>query len=335
MTVLLTLYLVRVKQGVQVREKMAEILQEREALFRQMTETRKLQAQAIRNARLAHDEVFSRIITNNPLVKNIFRYVEAISASLEPVLITGETGVGKGLIAEAVHRVSGRPGRLVSVNVAGLDDAMFSDSLFGHKKGAFTGAEKDREGMVAGAARGTLFLDEIGDLRTSSQVNLLRLLQEKTYTPLGSDVVKKSDTHIIAATNRDLRRRAVEGGFRQDLYFRLSAHHIEVPPLRMRKEDIPLLVGHFIQEAARSMGKPAPEPTPELLSLLSVYHYPGNIRELRAMLYDAVALHSSGPFLSMESCLSKKPCARRTITRGSRRCYWASRARRSTVALPG
>ena len=252
--------------------------------------------------RLEHDEAFSPIITNNPGMKNIFRYVEAISVSREPILITGDTGVGKGLIAEAVHRLSGRPGRLVSVNVAGLDDAMFSDSLFGHKKGAFTGAEKDREGMVASAAGGTLFLDEIGDLRTSSQVKLLRLLQEKTYAPLGSDIVKKSDTHIITATNQDLRKLAAEGQFRQDLYFRLSAHHIEVPPLRQRKEDLPLLVGHFIEEAARSMDKPIPEPTPELLTLLSVYHYPGNVRELRAMLYDAVALHRAGPFLSMESC---------------------------------
>jgi len=252
--------------------------------------------------RLAQEEVFSRIITNNPVLKNIFRYVEAISTSVEPVLITGETGVGKGLIAEAVHRLSHRPGKLVSVNVAGLDDAMFSDSLFGHKKGAFTGAETDRDGMVTGAAGGTLFLDEIGDLSTSSQVKLLRLLQEKTYTPLGSDVMRKSDARIVAATNQDLRRLAADGRFRQDLYFRLSGHQVEVPPLRMRKEDIPLLVGHFIEEAARSMGKPIPEPTPELLSLLSVYHYPGNVRELRAMLYDAVALHRAGPFLSMDSC---------------------------------
>jgi len=248
------------------------------------------------------DKAFSAIITNNRVMQNVFRYVEAVAGSLEPVLITGETGVGKGLIAEAVHRVSGRPGKLVQVNVAGLDDAMFSDSLFGHKRGAFTGAEKDREGMVARAAGGSLFLDEIGDLRTSSQVKLLRLLQEKTYSPLGSDLMKKSDTHIIAATNQDLHKLVTEGSFRQDLYFRLSAHHIEIPPLRERLEDVPLLVGHFVEEAARSMGKSVPEPTPELLTLLSVYHYPGNIRELRAMLHDAVALHRSGPFLAMESC---------------------------------
>ena len=158
--------------------------------------------------------------------------------------------------------------------------------------------------MVAKAAGGTLFLDEIGDLTKSSQVKLLRLLQEKMYHPLGSDLAKKSDARIIAATNQDIGRLVAEDVFRQDLYFRLSSHQIEVPPLRERPEDIALLVGHFLEQAARSMGKEVSDPTPELLTLLSVYHFPGNVRELRAMIYDAVALHRSGPFISMES--SKK-----------------------------
>ena len=251
---------------------------------------------------LQHDEAFAPIITNSPGMHRIFRYVEAVSASREPVLITGETGVGKGLIAKALHQLSGRSGELVSVNVAGLDDALFSDTLFGHKRGAFTGAEQDREGMIAKARGGSLFLDEIGDLQVPSQVKLLRLLQEQTYIPLGSDVARKSDAHIIAATNQDLRKLTADGRFRQDLYFRLSAHQVEVPPLRDRLEDVPLLVGHFIDQAARSLGKEVPEPTPELLTLLSVHHFPGNIRELRAMLFDAVALHRSGPYLSKESC---------------------------------
>jgi DNA-binding NtrC family response regulator len=252
--------------------------------------------------RLQHDDAFSPIITRSPKMQSIFRYVEAVAASREPILITGETGVGKGLIAKALHRISERKGEFVSVNVAGLDDAMFSDTLFGHKKGAFTGAERDRSGMVAKAAAGSLFLDEIGDLKISSQVKLLRLLQEQTYTPLGSDVAKQSAAHVIAATNQELRQLAAAGDFRRDLYFRLSAHHVEVPPLRERGEDVVLLVGHFIEQAAESMGKAAPEPTPELLTLLSVYHFPGNVRELRAMIFDAVALHTSGRFLSMESC---------------------------------
>lgn len=251
---------------------------------------------------LQHGDAFSPIITRSSKMQSIFRYVEAVAASREPILITGETGVGKGLIAKAVHRISGRTGNLVSVNVAGLDDAMFSDTLFGHRRGAFTGAERDRDGMVARASGGSLFLDEIGDLRVSSQVKLLRLLQEQTYTPLGSDVAKQSDADVIAATNQDLRKLTAEGHFRRDLYFRLSAHHVEIPPLRERVEDMPLLVGHFIEQAAASLDKAVPEPTPELMTLLSVYHFPGNIRELRAMIFDAIALHRSGPFLSMESC---------------------------------
>lgn len=254
------------------------------------------------NERLEHDDAFSSIVTNSPKMLSIFRYVEAIADSREPVLITGETGVGKGLIAEAIHRISRRKGDLVSVNVAGLDDAMFSDTLFGHRKGAYTGAVTDRKGMIGKAAGGSLFLDEIGDLKKSSQVKLLRLLQEQTYYPLGSDVAKISDARIIAATNQDLRGRIAEGRFRQDLYYRLSSHHVHVPPLRERSEDIPLLVGHFLAEAAQSMGKSVPEPTAEFLKLLSVYHFPGNVRELRAMIYDAVARHTVGGFLSMESC---------------------------------
>ncbi len=252
--------------------------------------------------RLKHDDAFSAIITRSPKMLSIFLYVEAVAASREPILVTGETGVGKGLVARAIHRISARKGEIVSVNVAGLDDAMFSDTLFGHKRGAFTGAQTDREGMVAMAAGGSLFLDEIGDLRISSQVKLLRLLQEQTYTPLGSDVAKQSDAHVIAATNQDLRSLTADGRFRRDLYFRLSAHQVEVPPLSERAEDIPLLVAHFIDQAALSMGKAVPESTPELLTLLSVYHFPGNVRELRAMIFDAVALHRSGRFLSMESC---------------------------------
>ena len=252
--------------------------------------------------RLEHDDAFSAIITNSPKMLSIFRYVEAISDSKEPVLITGETGVGKGLIAEATHRLSRRKGELISVNVAGLDDAMFSDTLFGHRKGAYTDAVTDREGMISKAAGGSLFLDEIGDLKKSSQVKLLRLLQEQTYYPLGSDVAKISDARVIAATNQDLRSRIAEDRFRQDLYYRLSSHHVHVPPLHERSEDIPLLVGHFLEEAALSMGKSVPEPTAEFLRLLSVYHFPGNVRELRAMIYDAVARHTSGRFLSMESC---------------------------------
>ncbi len=250
---------------------------------------------------LEHSEVFAQIITRSRKMRALFQYMEAVAGSNEPVLITGETGVGKELLSEAVHRLSRRGGRFIQVNVAGLDDALFSDTLFGHKKGAFTGAEGGREGLVAQAAGGTLFLDEIGDLNAGSQVKLLRLLQEQKYYPLGSDVAKTCDVRVLCATNRDLRQRMTKKRFRPDLYFRLSVHQIDVPPLRERKDDLPLLASHFLEVAARSMDKPAPTPPLELFTLLATYHFPGNVRELRAMIYDAVALHRSGPALSMES----------------------------------
>ncbi len=250
---------------------------------------------------LEHGDVFASIITRSRKMRALFQYMEAIAGSTEPVLISGETGVGKELLSEAVHRLSGRSGKFIQVNVAGLDDTLFSDSLFGHKKGAFTGAEGAREGLVAQAAGGTLFLDEIGDLKAGSQVKLLRLLQEQQYYPLGSDVAKISDVRLICATNWDLRRRMTKKRFRSDLYFRLSVHEIDVPPLRERKEDLPILAGHFLKAAARSMDKPMSTPPQELFTLLAAYHFPGNVRELRAMIHDAVASHRSGPVLSMES----------------------------------
>ena len=250
---------------------------------------------------LRHGEAFSNIISNSLQMKSLFRYVEAISDSSEPALITGETGVGKELFARSLHQLSGRPGDLVCVNVAGLDDNMFSDTLFGHQKGAFTGAGRGREGFIAKAGHGTLFLDEIGDLAALSQVKILRLLQEKVYYPLGSDVPRNSKAHIIAATNRDLKALMANGQFRPDLYYRLSAHQIDIPPLRERKEDIPLLVAFFIEEACRTLKKEMPEASEELLTLLSAYHFPGNVRELRSMLYDAIAQHKSGTVISMAS----------------------------------
>ena len=247
---------------------------------------------------LAHGEAFAPIITVSRKMRALFQYLEAVAGSGEPVLITGETGVGKELLAEAVHRLSGRKGPFVAINMAGLDDTLFSDTLFGHKKGAYSGADSARDGMVAHAAGGTLFLDEIGDLAPASQVKLLRLLQERQYYPLGSDVPKLSDARVLCATNCDLSREIAGGKFRSDLYFRLSVHQVEVPPLRQRREDIPVLLAHFIEEAANSLDKKPPKAPPELLTLLDNYHFPGNIRELRAMVFDAAARLQSGRVLS-------------------------------------
>jgi DNA-binding NtrC family response regulator len=253
---------------------------------------------------LHHPEAFDEIITNHAPMRGIFKYIEAIAATPLSVLVTGETGVGKELVAKAIHRLSGRPGEFVAVNVAGVDDALFSDTLFGHLRGAFTGADKLRRGLIEQAANGTLFLDEIGDLSTESQVKLLRLLQEGQYYPLGSDMPKISDARLVAATHQDLAAKQSAGTFRKDLYYRLQAHHIHLPPLRERLDDLPLLIEYYLEKAAHVLNKRRPTAPRELVTLLRTYLFPGNIRELEGMIFDAVSRHSSG-VLAMQSFREK------------------------------
>jgi len=184
---------------------------------------------------LRHPEAFSAICTVDRAMQAIFAYIEAVAKSPLPLLITGESGVGKELLARAAHRLSGCKGELVALNVAGLDDTVFADTLFGHLRGAFTGAEGVRRGMIEQAANGTLFLDEIGDLSIASQVKLLRLLQEGEYYPLGSDQPKRLKARIIVATHQSLAAKEAAGTFRRDLFYRLRTHHVEIPPLRKRR----------------------------------------------------------------------------------------------------
>ncbi len=247
-----------------------------------------------------HPEHFAGIVTRSPTMQALFAYIEAIARSPEPVMIVGETGVGKELVAEALHRCSGRPGAFVAVNAAGLDETTFADTLFGHTRGAFTGAAQPRAGLVERAAGGTLFLDEIGDLQAANQTKLLRLIQEREYLSLGADSVRRADCRVLAATNRDLRAGMRNGRFRDDLYYRLGAHLVRVPPLRERIADLPLLVEDFLAEAAQSMGKRTPTPPPALFTYLADYAFPGNVRELRSMVMDAVSQHQRG-VLSLQS----------------------------------
>jgi DNA-binding NtrC family response regulator len=240
---------------------------------------------------LRHPEAFVDIVTGDRAMLGIFGYIEAVAGSRQPLLITGESGVGKELVARAAHELSGNSGPLIAVNVAGLDDTVFADTLFGHVRGAYTGAEQARRGMIEEATDGTLFLDEIGDLSIPSQVKLLRLLQEGEYFPLGSDRPKRLKARIIVATHRDLRAKEAAGEFRRDLYYRLRTHQVLLPPLRERASDIPLLLDYFLGEAASSLGKRKPTPPKELAQLLATYSFPGNVRELRAMIYDAVSVH--------------------------------------------
>jgi DNA-binding NtrC family response regulator len=255
--------------------------------------------QSLLRTNLENPEAFTEIVTQSNAIISIFRYIEAIAKTSLPVLITGETGAGKELFARAIHNSSGRRGELVSVNVAGVDDNFFSDTLFGHKKGAFTGAESERRGLIEKAEGGTLFLDEIGDLSIESQVKLLRLLQDGHYYPLGSDIAKLSDARIIVATHRDMKAMQASNKFRQDLYYRLKSHQISIPPLRERKKDLPHLIDHLITKASEHLGKKRPTVPKELYTLLSTYSFPGNIRELEGLIFDAISLHKAG-ILSLE-----------------------------------
>ena len=239
-------------------------------------------------AALKNPKAFSKLVTVSDSMLAIFQYVEAVAGTNRPILIIGESGTGKELLARAIHESSGKQGAMVTVNAAGLDDALFSDTLFGHKKGAFTDAHADRLGLVERATGGTLFLDEIGDLTPASQVKLLRLLQEREYYQLGSDVARSTDARIIAATCVNLGERIENGRFRRDLYFRLMAHQVTLPPLRDKSEDLMPLTKVLLLEAARELGRVIPRLPKELNSLLSSYDFPGNVRELHSLVFDAL-----------------------------------------------
>ena len=269
-----------------------------------------LENQALRSRILSNElvnpEAFAAIITSDPAMWSIFRYLESIAITRQPVLITGESGVGKELVAQVTHDLSLRTGPLVTVNVAGLDDNIFADTLFGHSRGAFTGADKERPGLVEKAAGGTLFLDEIGDLSPASQVKLLRLLQEGEYYPLGSDKPKRIQARVIVATHQNLETLQQEGKFRKDLYFRLRTHMVKIPPLRERLSDLPLLIDHFVRLACEEMTKPLLQVDKKLALRLSHYTFPGNTRELKALVYDAVSRSHSpnldtSPFVNLYS----------------------------------
>ncbi len=238
---------------------------------------------------LDQPEAFSGIITENRRMQAIFRYMEVIAPTVEPVLITGETGTGKDLTATALHRLSGRGGPFVAVNVAGLDDNMFTDTLFGHVKGAFTDAGQDRRGMVEQAADGTLFLDEIGDLPLGSQVKLLKLIQDHEYLPLGAERPRRSRARIVTATNQDLETAERKGLFRKDLFYRINTYHVHLPPLRERGRDVLLLADHYLRQACETLRLPCGRIGPPLADRLLAHPFSGNVRELRSLIFNTMA----------------------------------------------
>jgi two-component system response regulator PilR (NtrC family) len=210
------------------------------------------------------------------------------------VLIEGESGTGKELIARAVHFSSPRAGeRFLSINCGAMPESLLESELFGHERGAFTGAVRDKRGLFQEAHRGTLFLDEIGEMSLPMQVKLLRALQDKTVRRLGGNVEETVDARVITATNQDLREKLARGEFREDLYYRINVIPIALPPLRERREDIPLLVGHFLRKDCEALGLPPKKLSAEAMHLLEGYGWPGNVRELENLIERAVALSTS------------------------------------------
>ncbi|ROQ91095.1 sigma-54-dependent transcriptional regulator [Desulfosoma caldarium] len=241
---------------------------------------------------------FGCMIGESPAMKKIYELIERVSATPSNVLITGESGTGKELVAKAIHRRSPRAEKpFVAVNCAGVPEPLIESELFGYRKGAFTGAAVDRKGLVEAAQGGTLFLDEIGELSPSLQVKLLRVVQEKTIRMLGDTADIPVDVRIISATNRDLERMVIDHEFREDLYYRLNVIQLRIPPLRERREDIPLLADYFLAKFSKAFGKDIQKISSYAMDILKQYDFPGNVRELENIIERGVALESSSIIL--------------------------------------
>jgi DNA-binding NtrC family response regulator len=260
--------------------------------------------EAIREAIARHNKVgrpqrsietSSEIIGQSSALRQVLKQIEMVAPTDVTVLILGETGTGKELLARELHRRSRRKDKpLVPVNCACIPKELYESEFFGHTKGAFTSAVKDRVGRIEAASGGTLFLDEIGEIPLELQSKLLRVLQEKCYERVGEDKTRRADVRIVAATNRDLRAEVKAGRFREDLYYRLNVFPIKATPLRERKEDIPLLTGHFVELLVKELGCPRPRLTQAGVESLQRYDWPGNIRELRSVIERAVIFAAGG-----------------------------------------
>jgi two-component system response regulator AtoC len=267
-------------------------LDELELVIQRALNSRRIEAENV-NLRAQIDNKFGleNIIGESPAMRQVFETVQQVAPTRTTVLITGETGTGKELIAKAVHNLSPRKnGPFIAVHAAALPSTLLESELFGHEKGAFTGAVERRIGRFELADGGTMFLDEVGELEPLMQVKLLRVLEERAFERVGGAKTLQVDVRLVAATNRDLKKLVNEGKFRDDLFYRLSVVAVNLPPLRERRDDIPLLVKTFLDEFNRENGKQVCELTPETLNLLLAYDWPGNVRELRNVIEQMVVL---------------------------------------------
>ncbi len=265
-------------------------------LFRDISRRKRLERENVTlQDELARERSQEQLIGRSQAMGRLLEQVATVGPTDAPVLISGESGTGKELVASAIHAASLRNQRpMIRVNCAAISPDLFESEFFGHIRGAFTGAVRDRMGRFELADGGTLFLDEIGEVPLGLQGKLLRALQEGQFEAVGSDATKSVNVRVIAATNRDLPAEVEQGTFREDLYYRLSVFPIEVPPLRVRVDDIELLAPHFVEESARKLGVPSPEITRRDLATLGKYDWPGNVRELQHTLERAVILAKGG-----------------------------------------
>jgi two-component system response regulator PilR (NtrC family) len=278
---------------------------------REKIENRQLRQENVllkRSLGLSHQ--FADIIGRSEAMLDVFKMIETVARTNSTILLTGESGTGKGLVAQAIHFHSLRRDKpMVSLNCGAMPETLLESELFGHMRGAFTGAETNKKGLLEVAEKGTVFLDEIGEMSAVMQVKLLRVLQERRFRRLGGLEELQADIRVIAATNQDLTKAVSEGRFREDLYYRINVIPIALPPLRERREDIPLIAEHFLAKYAQQMGKPVTTIARTTMDLLVEHEWPGNIRELENVIERAVALEATPAILPDSLPLSMRGAA--------------------------
>lgn len=271
---------------------------ELKALLKTALRKRELEKQSSVEKPSYEPDRFDNIIGASPEMKKLFAVIPRSAVAKSNVLIIGESGTGKELVARAIHRRSNRKAKpFVAINCGGIPENLLESELFGHRKGSFTGAHATKKGLFEAASEGTIFLDEIGDLPLFLQVKLLRVVQEKAFTPVGDTQEISVDVRIISATNQDLEKKVIEGKFREDLYYRLNVIQLRIPPLRERKIDIPVLAQHFLEKYSHEMSKEIKQISSYAMDALTSYHFPGNVRELENIIERSVALETSNIIL--------------------------------------
>lgn len=250
--------------------------------------------------------IFNNLVSHSPKMLKIFNLIKQVGATKTNVLISGESGTGKELVARAIHQTSPRNGKpFVTINCSAIPENLMESELFGYVKGAFTGAVTNKKGLFETAHGGTVFLDEIGDLSPLLQVKLLRVIQEREFIPVGDTQTVSVDVRLISATNKDLEQEIIQGRFREDFFYRLNVVHIHLPPLRERREDIPLLAQYFLEKYSRELGKDIRSISSYALDVLMKYNFPGNVRELENIIERSVALENSNIVLPDSLVLSE------------------------------